>query len=790
MNYPRRQFKAPGAVTPKADLGINKLRSNASSSSRPGRPSSQSSSRGNFIDRTKMRQNYSPNINGTNRRVHFSASPDDKANPVGLPMSRNFTRPIGSFKPRQINTFNRGPRPTLGSGLRQPIGSANRPRPINTVLGPRPTYQAGTQLRTSRTSMPSLPVSSWGSRPRTASIEPKLETPISNEPISSVLKRTNSFSPTNKKKTSASNRSNNYPSKERNKNKDDENEEKPKKIPPLKTGDIRIIPLGGVEEIGKNMTAIEYNGDIVVIDAGLLFPGDDAPGVDYIIPDTTYLEERQNMIRGVIITHGHLDHIGGIPYILPKIGNPAIYTNLLTAVMIKKRQEEFPHLPKLNISVVNEADTIKLGSLRIRFFATTHTIPDSLGIIIETPYGNIICTGDFKIDHKNGVPNPEEAAVFENLGKEKNLLLMPDSTNVERPGFSFSEKEVQENVKEIISKVPGRVIVGSFSSLFERLIYIIMACEELGKKVAVEGRSMKTNIEIAKELGLLKIKNGTLISSDEIDDFPDDRIVILATGAQGDDFAALMRISQKEHKAVKLRKGDTVLLSSSVIPGNEKSVQKLKDNLSRLGAKIIHYGIANVHSSGHSYQGELAWVEKTLKPKFMMPVHGHHHMLRIHADVGMSQGIPEKNIIVPDDGSIIEIADEGQRIHMLKETVSSKVIMVDGLGTNNVKEVVIRDRQMLAEDGMFVLIAIIDMKTGKVRKSPDIISRGFIYLKESQDMLRHVRLVTKKTIADATANMHPINLDYLKNAVREELGKYLFQKTHKRPIILPVLIEV
>jgi ribonuclease J len=545
-----------------------------------------------------------------------------------------------------------------------------------------------------------------------------------------------------------------------------------------------------VEEIGKNMTAIEYDGDIIVVDAGLLFPGEDAPGVDYVIPDTTYLEERQNMIRGVIITHGHLDHIGGIPYLMPKIGNPPIYTNLLTAVMIKKRQEEFPHLPKLNISVINETDTIKLGGFRIRFFATTHTIPDSLGVIIETPYGNIICTGDFKIDHKNGVPNPEEVVVFEKLGQEKNLLLMPDSTNVERPGFSFSEKEVQENVKEIIEKVKGRVIIGSFSSLFERLIYIIMACEELGKKVAVEGRSMKTNIEIAKELGLLKVKTGTLISTEEIDDYPDDRIVILATGAQGDDFAALMRISQKEHKAVKIRKGDTVLLSSSVIPGNEKSVQKLKDNLSRLGAKIIHYGIANVHSSGHSYQGELAWVEKTLKPKFLMPVHGHHHMLRIHADVGMSQGIPEKNIIVPDDGSIVEITDQGEKIHMLKETVSSKVIMVDGLGTNNVKEVVIRDRQMLSEDGMFVLIAIIDVKTGKVRKSPDIISRGFIYLKESQDMLRHVRLVTKKTIEDATAQMHPLNLDYVKNAVREELGKYLFQKTHKRPIILPVLIEV
>lgn len=768
MNYPRRQYKTPGQPDYRASSGNVRPAGNRQAS--PTRPVSA----GGF---------------GPTKRNYFSASPNDSAQRTTQlgPRPTYSSRPAsagsfgvakparsGNFNSRPINSSGRGSRPNPNARLKSLV---NRPN-----LGPRPTYTNRPSSSPRSSTGSSQTNSSWGGRPRTTggAISQK------SSPVAWAKKPNQA-----KKRTSAvSSRSASQTSREGRIETAENNEEQPKKLPPLKTGDIRVIPLGGVEEIGKNMTAIEYDGDIIVIDAGLLFPGEDAPGVDYVIPDTTYLEERQNMIRGVIITHGHLDHIGGIPYLMPKIGNPPIYTNLLTAVMIKKRQEEFPHLPKLNISVINETDTIKLGSFHIRFFATTHTIPDSLGVIIETPYGNIICTGDFKIDHKNGVPNPEEVVVFEKLGQEKNLLLMPDSTNVERPGFSFSEREVQENVKEIIEKVKGRVIIGSFSSLFERLIYIIMACEELGKKVAVEGRSMKTNIEIAKELGLLKVKTGTLISTEEIDDYPDDRIVILATGAQGDDFAALMRISQKEHKAVKIRKGDTVLLSSSVIPGNEKSVQKLKDNLSRLGAKIIHYGIANVHSSGHSYQGELAWVEKTLKPKFLMPVHGHHHMLRIHADVGMAQGIPEKNIIVPDDGSIVEITDRGEKIHMLKDTVSSRVIMVDGLGTNNVKEVVIRDRQMLAEDGMFVLIAIIDIKTGKVRKSPDIISRGFIYLKESQDMLRHVRLVTKKTIEDATANMHPLNLDYLKNAVREELGKYLFQKTHKRPIILPVLIEV
>jgi len=740
MNYPRRQYRAPAR---KED-----------SVKKPEGQQPVSPARKNFIPQ--------PN--------HFSASPDDQIRTRNFPVKRPTFRRTENSRP---------PFPTRSTA------NLSRPQTTNFIR-------------------PAIAVKTFGQNDQTSGDRPIKTNPNTSNIRKNYATRSNLmekksdskiFNPNRRTHNNFRNSSLQNSKKNTRKINDEETDgdnpgEKVKKIPPLKTGDIRIIPLGGVEEIGKNMTAIEYDGDIIVIDAGLLFPGDETPGVDYIIPDTTYLEERKEMIRGMIITHAHLDHIGGIPYIMPKIGNPPIYTSLLTAVMIKKRQEEFTHFPPLNIQVIEQKDSLRLGKLRVRFFETNHTIPDSLGVIVETPYGNIIGTGDFKIENKDGIPDKGDVAVFEKVAEEKTLLLMADSTNVEKPGLSMSETIVQENLKKIIENIKGRIIIGSFASLFDRIIYIIMACQEMGKKVAVEGRSMKTNIEIAKELGILKVKNGTIISTEEIDDYPDNRIVILATGAQGDEFAALMRISQKEHKAVKIRKGDTVLLSSSVIPGNEKSVQKLKDNLSRLGAKIIHYGIANVHSSGHSYQGELALVEKILKPKFFMPVHGHHHMLRIHADVAMEQGVEEKNIIVPDDGSIVEIIDQGEKIHTLKEGVSSRVIMVDGIGTNNVKEVVIRDRQMLAEDGMFVLIAIIDIKTGKVRKSPDIISRGFIYLKESQDMLRHVRLVTKKTIEDAASQMHPLNLDYLKNAVREELGKYLFQKTHKRPIILPVLIEV
>lgn len=570
---------------------------------------------------------------------------------------------------------------------------------------------------------------------------------------------------------------------------DKQNADRPE-VPAIEKDVIRVIPLGGVEEIGKNMTAIEMNDTILVVDIGLAFPGEETPGVDYIIPDSTYVEKNKHKIKAVIVTHGHLDHIGGIPYVMDKIGNPPIYTSQLTSVMIKKRQDEFPHLPKLDIRLVKQTDVLKLGDFTIRFFGATHTIPDCLGVIAETPYGNVIFTGDVKIETKNNIPADFEVETYSKLGKENNLLLIADSTNVTKEGFSYPEKEVHENLKEIIKNVPGRIIIGTFASLFDRIVAVVQDSEKLGKKVVVEGRSMKTNVEIARELGILKVKKDTIISGEQMADFPDNKIVILATGAQGDEFAALMRISNKEHRTVKLKKGDTVLLSSSVIPGNEKAVDKLKDNLARLGAKIITIGVAHVHSSGHSYAGELRWVHEMIKPKYFMPVHGSHYMLRVHEDLAISTGMPEKNIIVPDNGMVVEIRDQGKTFTARPETASARVVMVDGIDSNNVQEVVIRDRQMLAQDGMFVVIAIVDIKTGKVRKSPDIISRGFVYLKESQDLLRHIRMSTKKTIEDTTAKMHPINFDYVKNVVREELGKQLFQKTHKRPIILPVLIEV
>ena len=574
-------------------------------------------------------------------------------------------------------------------------------------------------------------------------------------------------------------------------------------VPALAPDSIRIIPLGGVEEIGKNMTAIEFGNDIVVIDIGFQFKDENTPGIDYILPNTKYLEERKSKIRAVIITHGHLDHIGGIPYIMPRIGNPPLYTRMLTSVLIKKRQEEFPHEQPLDMKIVEKNDKITLGGLRIKFFAVTHTIPDAMGVIVETPFGSIVHTGDLKLDHVDGVPTEKEEEEYNTKFKDENvLMLMADSTNVENPGFSMPEKQVWKNIEEIIKNTKGRLIIATFASLLERMLKIVEYAEKYGKKVVVEGRSMKTNIEICMKLELLKPKKDTLIGVEQIDMFPPERIIILATGAQGDEFAAMMRMSNKTHKYIKINTRDTVLLSSSIVPGNERAVQKLKDNLSRQGASIIHYRIADVHSSGHANRDETAWIHKKIHPRFFMPVHGYHYMLRVHGEIAReANNLPEESIIIPDNGSIVEIQNLAAAggvekkspqaiIAKLKEKAPSGIVMVDGFSVGDIQDVVIRDRQMLAQDGIFIIFAIINAQTGKLKKSPDIISRGFVYLRESQELLHQARLVIKNTVEQTTRGMNPLNVDYIKTTIADEVSKFLLQKTAKRPIVIPVLLTI
>lgn len=565
-------------------------------------------------------------------------------------------------------------------------------------------------------------------------------------------------------------------------------DEKP--VPPLEPGNIRIIPLGGVEEIGRNMTAVEYGDDILIIDCGFQFREDDTPGIDYILPNTRYLEERRDKIRGLFITHGHLDHIGGIPYIIDRIGYPPLYTRLLTSIMIKKRQEEFPNLKPITIHEVEKNESVRAGKLKVRFFSVTHTIPDSMGIIIETPHGNIVATGDLKLDHINGVPTEEEEKEW-SIFKDMNvLMLMADSTNCEEPGFSLPERTVRKNMEEIISTTKGRLIIGTFSSQLERLIHIIETAANCGKSILIEGRSMKVNIDIVKQLGMLKVPEKIFIGPQELESLPDNKILILATGAQGDEFAALMRIAMKTHKNVKIKPTDVVLLSSSVIPGNERSVQKLKDNISRQGAKIIHRKTMDVHASGHANRDELVWIHMHVNPRFFMPMHGYHYMLRTHGEIAKACGRREDEVIIPDNGTVIEIRDEGQSLVRLKENAPNSLRLVDGFSIGDIQEVVIRDRSVLAQEGMFVIIATVNPKNGRLRKSPDIISRGFVYLRENQDLLQQTRMIIKKTIEDTTKGMQPVNFDYVKNNVTDAVARFLFEKTNKRPIVIPVVLGV
>jgi ribonuclease J len=558
-------------------------------------------------------------------------------------------------------------------------------------------------------------------------------------------------------------------------------------IPPI--GDaIRIIPLGGVEEIGKNMTAIEFGNDIIVIDAGFQFKDEGTPGVDYILPNTRYLEERKDRIRALFITHGHLDHIGAIPYVIDRIGYPTIYTRQFGAIMIQKRQEEFPHLEPLNVKVLSGNEAITIGALKVETFAISHTIPDSMGLIIHTPYGDIIFIEDVRVDNIKGVPTDEEVEQYKRFANKEALLLTMDSTSIEKPGFSLSENVVIENIDKFVKAVTGRLIIGTFASQVERIIAIIKMADKYGKKVVVEGRSMKTNLEIIKHLKLVDTKN--VIQIEEMASYPPDRIIMIVTGAQGEEFAALMRMANKTHKHVQLRKQDTILLSSSIIPTNHNAVIKLKDNLYRSDARVITYLDSDIHASGHGNRDELKWIHQQIKYRFFMPLHGQHYMLRQHSELSQTLGTPRENIIVPDNGSIVEIYDQGKAIRVLKEKAPSGLVLVDGFAVGDVQEVVLRDRQALAQDGMFIIFGIIDNQTGKLRKSPDIISRGFVYLRESQDLLRDTRNIIKDTIERSTHGMNPIDIDMVKANLTDTVARHLFQETAKRPVVIPVLLTI
>ena len=638
-----------------------------------------------------------------------------------------------------------------GRNGKRPLGNGRGPSPVGASRGPRPSG-ASAPARTSSEG-------SGGSR--------------SKRPSRFTNKRRSNKAPALQHRMSVT-------------------DERAPKLPEITDEDtVRIIPMSGVEEIGRNMTIVETKDDLIIFDIGFQFVSEEsnAPGINYILPNTQYVEERKHKIRALVVTHGHLDHIGGIPFVMERIGNPPIYTQYLTSLMILKRQEEFPHLDPVDIHVIKEGDSFTVGKTKIKTFPVTHSIPDAMGVSVETKHGDVVITGDIRLTHENGDVAADEKADWEKVGKNNNLVLICDSTNADREGFSAPEGEVLATLDGIIKNATGRLIIGTFSSQFERLFSMIKACEKYGKKVVLEGRSMKTSIDISITAKLLEVDPKIFINAGDMGDYPSDRIVILSTGAQGEEFAALMRIATDKHKFITLTERDTLVLSSSVIPGNEIAVQKLKDNIYRKNVRVINYRTSAVHSSGHGNAGELVWVHHAVKPRFLIPVHGHHYHLKSHMYAAIENGFKRENIVVPDNGSLIDIKN-GTELIVHKQKAPTELVMVDGFTVGTKQEVVLRDRQTLAEDGMFVIIATVNTKTGKLRKSPDIISRGFVYLRENQQLLSEARTLIKRTVEKHTEKMNPLDLDYVKEELSNTVSGFLMQRTNKTPMVIPVLIGI
>jgi ribonuclease J len=552
---------------------------------------------------------------------------------------------------------------------------------------------------------------------------------------------------------------------------------------------LRVVPLGGLEEVGKNMMLFEYGQDIVIVDMGLSYPDESMLGIDYVIPDTTYLEDKKTRIRGVVITHGHLDHIGAIPYLISKLGFPTIYTLKLTSGMIEKRLEEFGLAGKVKIITVTAADILRLGNFRIELFRVNHNIPDGVGLAIHTPAGTVVHTGDFKFDQTPVGDLPADFGKIARLGNEGVLALFSDSTNAEVPGSTVSEREVGKVIDSIFAEAKGRIFAATFSTLVARVQQFLWAAQKYGRQVTIIGRSMEENIEVARNLRYLDVPKGIIVENKQAKDLPDNKVLVLLTGSQGEERSALNRIARGEHKFFQIKKGDTVILSSSPIPGNERSITGMMDSLIRDGARVIYKAILGVHTSGHAGQEDLKLMINLVRPKFLIPIHGERHMLAAHADLGRAVGLPEENILVCDNGQVMEFA-EGQG-KITDQKVPTGYVFVDGLGVGDVGNVVIRDRQKMAEDGMFVVIATVAEDTGKLVTSPDIISRGFIYMRESTDIVEGARAMIKKMFAmGKNIKEHPASWDYVKTKIRDELGEYLFEKTQRRPLVLPVIIEV
>lgn len=567
---------------------------------------------------------------------------------------------------------------------------------------------------------------------------------------------------------------------------------KPYSSTPAAPNRLRVIPVGGCEEVGRNMTIYEYGNDIVILDMGIQFPEDDMLGIDYVIPNIEYLRGKEKNIRGVIFSHGHLDHIGAAPILLEKLGNPTIIGRNLTLAMVKHRVEDYkPNSSKTLKTVLIKGleDKLTLGVFDVSFFQVEHSIMDAVGVILTTPVGTVIHPGDWTMERK---PEDGEPVLdYSHLAKLKRpMILMLESLGMVSHNPSPTAAELKKNLEAILSKAPGRTIIGTFSSQVERVGWIIEIAEKLGKKVALDGYSMKFNIEIARELGYIKSRKDAFIKIDQISNYPDEKIVVICTGAQGEENAVLSRVIEGSHRSLKIKRNDTIVLSSSIIPGNERVIQRLIDNLYRQCDNVIHRNLMDIHISGHGTKEDIAYMLKAVKPDYFIPVYANYYMLKEAEKLAKGIGFNPKHIIVPDNGMVIEFDKSGFRSN--KEKIPANYVFVDGMGvTDSSNNVVLRDRKMMSEDGMIVVITTIDSKTGELLSSPDIISRGFVHMKENQDLIQKTRMKIKLLVKNRPQPQPGMTEDdYLKNRIRSEIGQFLFQQTKRRPLLMPVVIRV
>ncbi len=547
---------------------------------------------------------------------------------------------------------------------------------------------------------------------------------------------------------------------------------------------IKIIPLGGINEIGKNITAIEYKEDIIIIDCGLKFPDDDMFGIDIVIPDVSYLIKNSEKIKGIFLTHGHEDHIGALPYVLRQLNVP-VYGTKLTLGIVETKLKEHGLLASTELVRVKPKDIIKLDSVSVEFIKTNHSIADSVAIAVHTPLGVVLHTGDFKIDYTPIDGEMMDFGRLAELGRKGVLVLMADSTNVERPGYTMTEKVVGETFLRLFGKAKGRLIVATFASNVHRIQQIITAAEAYEKKVAVSGRSMENIVQVAIELGYLTVGKDVLVPVDQISKYPNEKIVVITTGSQGEPMSALARMAASEHRKINVIPGDTVIISATPIPGNEKFVSKVINQLFKKGAQVIYDSREKIHVSSHACQEELKLMQALVKPKFFVPVHGEYRHLKKHGELAMEVGLSEKNLLIPENGDVIEVA----RNYIKKNgTVVSWQVFVDGLGVGDVGNIVLRDRKHLSQDGILTIVVTIEKQTGRVVSGPDIISRGFVYVRESEGLMDEAREIVK-SVLKTCEEKQITDWATLKSKMRDQLREYLYEKTKRKPMILPIIME-